>query len=76
MGSLTPSSKAWPQKVAMAYIFGVNNGSTPMLDRRKRGIEADIKVDTVECKIVIGAIENGIVQLGRLRRFASMDRGG
>lgn len=59
-----------------AYRFGVRNGSIPIFDRRKSGVEAEIKVGTVECKIVVGAIERGSVHEGRVWRVARIDRGG
>lgn len=39
-------------------------------------MDADIKVGSVECSSVAGAIENGTVQFGRVLRVASIDRGG
>ena len=48
----------------------------PSFDRKKRGVDAEIRVGRVECRMVVGAIENGNVQLGRVLRVAIMDRGG
>ena len=62
--------------VAIAYMFGVKRGSILNFDRRKRGVDADINVGIVECRIAVGARENGNVQLGRLFRVATIDRGG
>ena len=76
MGSFTPSSKACPRNVAIAYEFGVSRASIPRFDRRNRGVDADIKVGKVECRSVVGAIENGNVQLGSVFKVASIDRGG
>jgi len=62
--------------VAMAYIFGVSNGSIPSFERKKRGVDAEMNVGSAECRIVGGAMENGNVQLGRLLSVARIDRGG
>jgi len=62
--------------VAIAYIFGVMSESIPSFDRRKRGVDADMRVGSVECRSVAGAIETGAVQLGRLFRVATIERGG
>ena len=76
MGSLTPNSNACPKNVAMVYIFGVNKGSMPIFDLSNRGVDTDIRVGSVECRIAVGAIENGSVQLGSVWRTAIIDLGG
>ena len=48
----------------------------PSFDRKKRGVDAEIRVGRVECSMVVGAIDNGNVQLGRVLRVAMIDRGG
>ena len=58
------------------YNVGVNNGSMPSLFRRTRGVDADIRVGSVECKIAVGASENGSVHVGRVFRVAMIERGG
>ena len=57
-------------------MFGVKSGSIPNLDRRKSGVDADINVGIVECRSAVGAREKGNVQLGRVFKVASIDRGG
>ena len=76
MGSLTPNSNACPKNVAMVYIFGVSKGSMPIFDLSNRGVETDIRVGSVECRIAVGAIQNGSVQLGSVWRVAITDLGG
>ena len=76
IGSLIPNSTTWLQNVAMAYRFGVNSGSTPILERRNSGVDAEMNVGSVECSIVVGAIERGSVQLARVLSVAIIDRGG
>lgn len=75
-GSFTPNSAAWPTNVAIAYNVGVIKGSTPNFDRKKRGKDADIRVGSVECKNVTGAMENGRVHDGRDCKVESNERGG
>ena len=50
--------------VAMEYMFGVSSGSMLNFDLRNKGVDAETKVGSVECRTAIGAIENGSVQLG------------
>jgi hypothetical protein len=45
-------------------MFGVVKGSMPNFDRSNSGVETEMRVGSVECKIAVGAIENGRVQLG------------
>ena len=54
----------------------MSSGSTPSLFRRTRGVDADISVGSVECKIAVGAIENGRIHVGRLFKVAIIERGG
>ena len=61
--------------VATEYMFGVNSGSMLSFDLRNKGVDAETRVGRVECRIDIGAIENGSVQLGRVWRVATIDRG-
>lgn len=63
-------------KVATVYRFGFSTGSTPSLDRRNKGVEADINVGITALRIVIGAIANGRVQEFKDLRTERMDRGG
>ena len=62
--------------VAMEYMFGVNKGSMLNFDLRNKGVDAETRVGRVECRIAIGATENGSVQLGSVWRVATIDRGG
>ncbi len=62
--------------VAIEYMFGVSSGSMFNFDLRNKGVDAETKVGRVECRIVIGAIENGTVQLGSVWTVAMTDRGG
>ena len=57
-------------------MFGVSNGSILNFDLKNKGVDAETKVGRVECRIAIGAIENGSVQLGNVWRVAMIDRGG
>ena len=57
-------------------MFGVSNGSILNFDLKNTGVDAETKVGRVECRIAIGAIENGSVQLGNVWRVAMIDRGG
>ena len=75
-GNFTPSSKTCPTKVDIAYRFGVVNDSMPKLDFKNRGIDAEINAGSAECKIVGKVSVKGGVQLGRVRKVASIDRGG
>lgn len=61
--------------VATEYIFGVSNGSMLNFDLRNKGVDAETRVGRVECRIAIGAIENGSVQLGNVWRVPIIDRG-
>ena len=45
-------------------------------DLKNRGVDAETKVGRVDCRIAIGAIENGSVQLGSVWRVPKIDRGG
>ncbi len=57
-------------------MVGVTNGSMPSFDRNNSGVDAEINVGKVEWSSAVGAIENGNVQLGKVLRVASIDRGG
>ena len=46
------------------------------LERRNKGVEAEISVGIVEFKIAAGAIERGSVQLGDVFKVARIDLGG
>ena len=48
----------------------------PSLERRNKGVEAEIRVGIVELSIATGAIEKGNVQLGSVFKVASIDLGG
>lgn len=48
----------------------------PSLERRNKGVEAEIRVGIVECSMAAGAIEKGNVQLGSVFKVASIDLGG
>lgn len=48
----------------------------PSLERRNRGVEAEISVGIVEFKMAAGAIEKGNVQLGNVFKVARIDLGG
>ena len=63
-------------KVATAYKFGVSSGSIFNFDRRNKGSDVEMKVGSIECKIVIGAIEIGSIQDGSVCRVDMIDRGG
>lgn len=60
----------------MVYRLGFRTGSTPSFDRRKSGVDADIKVGIVAFRIVTGAIENGRVQELNDLKVERTDRGG
>ena len=70
------SSRDCERNVAREYMLGVRIGSTPRRARRKRGVEADIKVGTMEWRMVTGAMENGRVQDGRDCNVGRRDLGG
>lgn len=76
MGSLAPSSNPCPTKIARAYTLGVNTGSTLSFERRNKGSEADMKVGSVECRKVTGAIDHGNVQDESVLRVDITDLGG
>ena len=48
----------------------------PSLERRNKGVEAEISVGIVELSIAAGAIEKGSIQLGNDFKVASIDLGG
>ncbi len=57
-------------------MVGVTNGSMPSFDLNNRGVDAEINVGKVEWSNAVGAIDKGNVQLGKVLRVASIDRGG
>ena len=48
----------------------------PSLERRNKGVEAEIRVGIVEFSMAAGAIDKGNVQLGSVFKVASIDLGG
>lgn len=48
----------------------------PSLERRNKGVEAEISVGIVEFSIAAGAIEKGNVHLGSVFKVAIIDLGG
>lgn len=76
IGNLSPSSRVCDVNVATEYKFGVSTASTPSFDRRNKGVDTDINVGSVACKIVTGAIQNGSVHDDRDLRVDAIDRGG
>ena len=60
----------------MENKLGVNTGSMRRLERRNKGVEAEISVGIVEFNIAAGAIERGSVQLGNVFKVARIDLGG
>jgi hypothetical protein len=66
IGNRTPSSKHWDANVAIAYRLGVRTGSIPILERRKSGVAAVMRVGRAEWRIVACAMENGRVHESRV----------
>lgn len=62
--------------IARSYMVGVTTGSTLSFERRNRGSEADMKVGSVECRNVTGAIDQGNVQDESVLRVDITDLGG
>jgi len=60
----------------MAYMFGVRTGSMPSRERRKTGVEAEIRVGRVECRKVATATEGGTIHDGRDLSVVVRERGG
>ena len=56
--------------------MGVKRGSTPSFERRKRGRDAEIRVERVEWRKVTGAMAQGMVHEVRDCSVESMERGG
>ena len=54
----------------------MSRGSTPSLERKNKGIEAENRVDSAECIIVTGAIDKGNDQVDNDFKVESIDRGG
>lgn len=50
------------------YAVGVTMGSTERKERRKRGVEEEMKVGMVAWRRVAGRREVGMVRLGRRER--------
>lgn len=54
----------------------MTKGSIPSLALRNSGVEAEMKVGSVACRIAVGAKENGSVHVGNVLIVAMMERGG
>lgn len=76
IGNRTPSSKTWEPNVARAYMLGVSTGSIPSRERRKMGVEAEMRVGSVECRKVPTAMEGGTIHEGRDFSVGMRERGG
>ena len=51
-------------------------GSRPRRERRNKGVDADIKVEMVEWRIVAGIKEAGMIQDGKVFNIGMRERGG
>jgi hypothetical protein len=56
-------------------VVGVRIGSTPSVERRKRGVEEDINVGTQACMMVAGRRLGETEKEGRRERQGYIDRG-
>ena len=59
----------------IAYRFGVKRGSIPSLERKKRGVDAEIKVGVTAYKVVIGASDKEHIQEGKVYSVPIIERG-
>lgn len=72
---MTKRSRTEERKVQVEYDVGVIIGSIRRFERRKRGVEVDIKVGRILWRRVGRTSEVGQVQSDKERRQDMMDRG-